>query len=678
VETQHARSRQSRRSAIQRAGADLVLLAVAGLALWQLTRYGSPLLVDATGRLGIDPLLVAGPALALLAGSVLALRLIPALSGRAEFIGARHPGLAPALGAWQVGRRPQRYAGPALLLVMALSIGALSVTYAATWRRSQDDQADFRAGADLRVEAPVGPRALPQLGRAAAYAGLPGVTTAMPVYRDDIDVSTQDTDLVALDAARAGEVVTFRPDLADRSWPQLLEPLAAGRADSSGVPIPAEPDRLTVLARADTVRGRVERVELALVLKDTTGLLHRRELGSLPTDNRRHARLVDVAEAAGPGAVLAYPLTLVAVEAVYVLPTSSRSNGGDTLTLTVDAIKTSDDGTLSSPDVVATRSSTNGRQDESPMVARSPTTDEESFLDLQIDTGSTITFDRRTDVTVVAEFAPQSGSQPLPALLDRAAAGTAGLGVGDDLAVQVGGESYNLSVQGVVDGLPTVTPGRGAVVVDLPSLAAKHYTTTGELLEAEEWWLDVDGDPLSTTPDTAAVAAALRQRPDLGGDIVDRLALRRELQTDPLGLAVVGALALGFLAAAAFAAVGFAVNAIVSARERLGELALLRALGVAPRQLFGLLAVEQAFLVGLGCLAGVALGVLIARLVVPLVSLTAQATRAEPPVLVDVPWPAVLGLAAALALVLAVVVLILGVGVRRLAVARTLRLGEDR
>jgi predicted lysophospholipase L1 biosynthesis ABC-type transport system permease subunit len=230
----------------------------------------------------------------------------------------------------------------------------------------------------------------------------------------------------------------------------------------------------------------------------------------------------------------------------------------------------------------------------------------------------------------------------------------------------------------VVDGLPTVTPGRGAVVVDLPSLAAKHYTTTGELLEAEEWWLDVDGDPLSTTPDTTAAAAALRQRPDLGGDIVDRLALRRELQTDPLGLAVVGALALGFLAAAAFAAVGFAVNAIVSARERLGELALLRALGVAPRQLFGLLAVEQAFLVGLGCLAGVALGVLIARLVVPLVSLTAQATRAEPPVLVDVPWPAVLGLAAALALVLAVVVLILGVGVRRLAVARTLRLGEDR
>jgi hypothetical protein len=678
VETQQARSRQSRRSVIQRAGGDLVLLAVAGLALWQLTRYGSPLLVDATGRLGIDPLLVAGPALALLAGSVLALRIIPALSGRAEYVGVRLPGLAPALGAWQVGRRPQRYAGPALLLVMALSIGALSVTYAATWRQSQRDQADFRAGADLRVEAPFGPRALLPLGRAAAYAGLPGVTTAMPVYRGDVDVSTLDADLVALDAAQAKDVVTFRPNLADRSWPQLLEPLAAGRAVQSGISVPGEPDSLRVLFRADSRKGRVDQLDLALVLKDKSGLLHRMTLGSVPTGDRAHSRVADLREAAGDGAGLAYPLTLLAVEAGYVLPSSSRSNGGDTLTLTVDAIMTSDDGMLAPPGHVSTRSSTNGRQDDSPMVAKGSATEEESFLDLQIETGSTTTFDRRTDVTVVAEFVPPGGRQPLSALLDRAAAGTAGLAVGDGLAVRVGGESYNLSVQGVVDGVPTVAPGRGAVVVDLPSLAARHYTTTGDLLEADEWWLDVADDPESAPPEAAAAATALRQRPDLGGGIVDRLALRRELQTDPLGLAVVGALAIGFVAAAAFAAVGFAVNAAVSARERLGELALLRALGAAPGQLFGLLAVEQAFLVGLGCLAGVALGVLIARLVVPLVLLTAQATRAVPPVVVDVPWPAVLGLAAALALVLALVVLVLGAGVRRLAVARTLRLGEDR
>ncbi|MFV0135944.1 hypothetical protein ACLGIH_22485 [Streptomyces sp. HMX87] len=71
-----------------RAGADAGLLLVAGVAYWQLDRQTSGAAADGRaggsggGPLGVDPLLVAAPALALLAGTVLTLRLLPPVARR--------------------------------------------------------------------------------------------------------------------------------------------------------------------------------------------------------------------------------------------------------------------------------------------------------------------------------------------------------------------------------------------------------------------------------------------------------------------------------------------------------------------------------------------------------------------------------------------------------------------
>src|SRR6185369_14267588 len=104
--------------------------------------------------LGVDRLIVVDPALALLAGGVIILRLVPIASRAGEHATTRTRGLAPAVGTRQVSRRPLRTAGPALLLVMTVAVGILSVVTGTTWRQSQLDQADFRAGTDLRIDAP--------------------------------------------------------------------------------------------------------------------------------------------------------------------------------------------------------------------------------------------------------------------------------------------------------------------------------------------------------------------------------------------------------------------------------------------------------------------------------------------------------------------------------------------
>ena len=73
----------------QRLGIDLALVVLAIVALWELRLYGAPLTRNARGVLGVDPLLVAAPAIGLLAGAR-----------------AGHPDRAPAGGGRRAAPRP--------------------------------------------------------------------------------------------------------------------------------------------------------------------------------------------------------------------------------------------------------------------------------------------------------------------------------------------------------------------------------------------------------------------------------------------------------------------------------------------------------------------------------------------------------------------------------------------
>src|ERR687897_938341 len=84
----------------------------------------------------------------------------------------------------------------------------------------------------------------------------------------------------------------------------------------------------------------------------------------------------------------------------------------------------------------------------------------------------------------------------------------------------------------------------------------------------------------------------------------------RTLATDPVALGIIGVLSIGVVAAGLFAVVGFIVSAAVSARERVTEFALLRALGLSSGQLSGWLSLENATLAVISLVAGSGLGLL--------------------------------------------------------------------
>jgi ABC-type antimicrobial peptide transport system permease subunit len=149
------------------------------------------------------------------------------------------------------------------------------------------------------------------------------------------------------------------------------------------------------------------------------------------------------------------------------------------------------------------------------------------------------------------------------------------------------------------------------------------------------------------------------------------------LRTDPVALGIIGALSLGFVAAALFAAIGFAVSSAVSARERLTEFALLRALGLSTRQLTSWLSLENGLLIAFSLIAGTALGLVLAYFILPLVSLTQAATQTIPEITVVIPWRSVLLLEGTSLAALVVVVVVLATLLRRIGLGSSLRLGEE-
>ncbi|MEV0620863.1 ABC transporter permease [Nonomuraea sp. NPDC050404] len=571
VEEQSARGRGGGRGLIERAGADLALLVVAGLAIWQLRRYGAPVTTTAAGGLGIDPLIISGPALALLTGGMLGLRLVPRISRLAEKLTSRRPTLAPALGAWQVSRRPLKYAGPALLLTMAIAIGIVSLATAATWRSSQLDQARHQAGADLRLSGPPDSPELGAFGRGTAFAALPGVTAATPAFRGQTDVSGENALLLALDAGKLDELFHLRPDLSGQSVGELSRTLAGDRA--GGLALPGRPATVTLEAEVSAD------LPLRLVLSDGLGVWRDVSLGVLKQGTNRVE--VDLKALAGRSGTITYPVSLLGLVA-----TAQES----TANLTLNGLRA------------------DGREVTAPALTMSVG-----------EKGPAMTpFVRR----------PEPG--PMPIVLTADLAASLKLGVGQSGRASIDRRVVPVKVVGVVESMPTTTAGQMAVLVDWATMQAHELAAAQLPRPATEWWLATGGSS----------AAALDGHPEWDVTALDERELAATLRDDPLASGLQGALMLGFLAALVFAALGFLVNAAVAARERMAEFAILRALGVGSRQMFGILAMEQAFVVGLSLAAGTGLALVVGVLVVPHIVLTGQAAAVTPGVVLDIPWAA--------------------------------------
>jgi hypothetical protein len=249
---------------------------------------------------------------------------------------------------------------------------------------------------------------------------------------------------------------------------------------------------------------------------------------------------------------------------------------------------------------------------------------------------------------------------------------TAFVDVGDDLRLPpLRIDNDKGVIAGTLAGFPSTDADLGEVVVlDLPTYQMMGYEPGSAIENADVYWSAIDGPE-------GPVLDALLSPPISSFGVESRRALIDRLVSDPVALGTIGALTVGFVAAAVFAAVGFAVSATVSARERLVEFALLRALGLSPRQLGGWLLLEQGVLVLVSLGLGTLLGALLTSTILPLVTLTQDGEAAVPTVIVEYPWGAIAGLETAVVVVLGLIVTSMVVLLRRIGLGSLLRMGED-
>ncbi|MFI8500923.1 FtsX-like permease family protein [Streptomyces sp. NPDC085524] len=642
--------RQALVAGAARSGADLALVALAVLAYQQLAQYSGDGAEAAApdGGLGVDPVLVAAPTLALCAGTLLVLRLLPFAARLGGRIAARGRGLGPALVGWQLARRPGRATGPVLLLVLAVSSGVLALGQHTAWSASQRDQADFATAGGLRISG----SDLAPLGRNGRYASLPGGERIIPVIRAKQDLpGGRAGQVLALDAAGVAERVPLRADLRDgHSVRELFTPLsAAGGAAADGIELPGQPHRidLDVTVRASGEGGRPG---LGVLLRDRFGLTHRTPMMQLPESGDATVSVDLGAITGAPLGSAAAPLRVAGFVFSYGLE-DRRMPRGDAPPapdrpgeLTVRRVSAAD---AAGATAMPARAGTGGWTLSAPQLTGGGRAGE--LLPAGPDELLRIRYRGGAGSIGGVQLGLLAGGAPaaeVPGIATRGYLAAVGAGVGDVVPVPLGGTTVAVRITAAVGSLPVA--GDTAVAVDLAAAGRLLAADTGrELPAVVEWWL-----PAASGDDPVPARAAAELRSGAGAQ---RVELREEvaagLLDDPLSAGPQGALAALAVACAVLAAIGFAASSAAAGRERAAEFAVLSALGTPRRRLARTVAAETGALVGLGTAVGLGLGAVIVHLVVPLMVLTPAARRPVPEVLVDLPTAETLLLAAAIAAV---------------------------
>ncbi|HTZ22529.1 MAG TPA: FtsX-like permease family protein [Streptosporangiaceae bacterium] len=645
------RGRPAAIAGIARSGGDIAIIVLAVIAVRELRTYSAVAHLP-TGGLGIDPVLSATPALALAAASLILLRLMPLAARAMERLIARSRHLGAALASWQISRRTVTQSGPVLLAVLAVATGTLALAQYQSWQRSARDQAAFAAGADVRV-ATARPASL---GRAGAISNAPGVAAAMPVT---VEPTALHGSLLAVGAPQAARTVLLRPDLsplpASQLWRRIISP-------RPGLALPGRPARIAIEASisggaGQDRLGRLGRASATASIQDAGGAVYTIPAGTIPADGRDHPLIASLAL---PGRA-SYPLRLIGLSLTYGLPhypSKSQLNSAalqrDTLTLASVAEATSATGRFAAPFARGAALGDWGANGSAPSLAslngvtingRSAGAQPPSVAGWQAaGGGQRLSFhpgfgpdpgqlyytppDSFTGMLTIAVHPPDP---VVPGIATEEFLSSNHLHPGTVIDISIAGSQVPVRIAAVVVAFPTTT---SAIIVDQGAVQDLLVSRGSPPLPVSQWWLRTAG---------GAVPPGL----PAGSTVTDRASLQSSLVSNSLSAApLLEGLAIA-AAAAVLAGLGFSVGVAASVRDRRSQSALLAALGYSPRAQVRGLCLEELMLTVPATLAGLGVGIGLAHLIIPAITLTASASAPVPGVLVEVPlgWAALVALA---------------------------------
>jgi hypothetical protein len=516
-----------------------------------------------------------------------------------------------------------------------------------SWNHSGHDQAAFDAGADVRVQTsqPL------SLAQANALVAVPGVQHAMPVATFSQPSTNSET--LAIDSAQAANVSLLRADQSSLPAARLFGKITpAGPA--RGVTLPGRPTAFGITAQLGPASLGLAPALVSVSLEDADGDVYQVNAGTLTADGQQHVLTVSLASAARPAGTASsvYPLRLTGVSLTYTLPVTQARKAA---VFTVDGVS-GGPGTAqvagtalrgwaaaaSSPELTGARQTLGTKGPSAAPAVSSAGDSGSSGLAVTFDPGYGLALGGLAPPTTVQGQLQLTAAPPaaiIGGLATRSFLTASNASVGSTVQTDINGASISVRIVGALTTFPTVSSSGGGLIIDLGSL--QNILAIDQLapVQANQWWLATQsGMPpglAASLPSGSAVTSA---------DGTASALLGNPLSTVPQQ----GLLAVA-IAAAVLAITGFCVSIAASIRQRRAENALLAALGVPPRAAAGQLCLEKLMLSLPSALAGLVLGVVLAELFVPAITLTASATTPVPPVLIQFGWSQILPLALAVA-----------------------------
>jgi hypothetical protein len=551
---------------------------------------------------GTGAVLLLLPALIAFVAAVLFARVLAPSLRLLERWGRSGP-VALRLAALSLARNPGRAAVAVAFLVVSLGLALFAQAYRATLTRGEHDQAEFAVPVDAIVREDL-TKLVPVLRVAPVdrFRSLSSDVHAIPVVRLPGNVRRLETShgftLLGLPAQDL-PALSWRGDYSSLSQDELARRLRpAGSVAPNGVRLPAKGKRLELPLRA---RGDELAVRAIVVANDGTA-------SGIPLGTTSSSRL------AGP------------------IPGDAR--GGLLVSLTFDLTGTGlhgvpNAGINAAPVARGTmslgRPRVDGRGLPLPFAAWTGT----GGITAE---GRTLRYLVTTDNVARFRARQPTDAGPIPVVVSPDLAAAAG--PGGILPLDVGKGTIVSRVAGTVRRMPTVEG--DAVLVDGPTIATAIDADAPGGGATNEIWLEAPKNSESR------LESALRRPPFVALATAFRRDVLEELRSEPLARGTLITLAGAALTALVLALVGLLLGVVSDLRDERGDLFDLEAQGAAPGTLRVHLQLRSMLVAVFGILGGLATGAVLAALIVALVTLTASAGSAEPPLMLGFNWPVVL------------------------------------
>ena len=522
-------------------------------------------------------------------------------------VAARFTPASLSIGLRYVSRNPLQYSWLVLLLVMTTGVGVLATTVGGTLERSQTDQAQYDAGADVRISLrdDVFLSQFPIETLLERYQAIPGVRTASPAYREPRFGRQDGVEVFAIDSREFPFLAWYREDFSEQPLGEIMRSLNA-HPPPEVIVLPEDSTEIGIWTK---LQRPIEQLWIQVVLQEGDGNISTLSLGELweappgQSSGSDDSAIVIPDDPPEPQwklmsrelpARLEHPLSLVSVQ-LYEARVGILTPGA----LLIDNIHVE---TANSNEQTVLEDF-EGLFRWTPIITSGLAPDRLFSFGGDAkdgDRSAMFRFGQEGQRGVRGVYVSPTGGE-LPVVVSAGFGEAVGVEVGDLILMNVGGRAIPSVVRSVVDHFPTMRPSqKGFILSDLNALLlhANIISPNSRLAPNEVF--------LSVSPAAHELVIERVNSMSLStGTIYDRLSQVEIARLDPLTTA--GWTSMVFVAVGIIlvtVGIGYATYLLTFMDRNKGETGFLRSLGLSNGQLLGLLAFEHLAIL----LVGICLG----------------------------------------------------------------------